>query len=84
MGLCDVKAQYIRYPNTPRWTWVNLVEGEPMFNSTAADYQDFELPISDEPSLVAKICQYVGIEIREPEVLAFGQGEETIDNQETS
>ena len=84
MGLCDVKAQYIRYPNTPRWTWVDLIGGEPLFNASAADYQDFELPISDEPSLVAKICQYVGIEIREPEVLAFGQGEETSDTQETS
>jgi phosphoribosylpyrophosphate synthetase len=55
-----------------------------VFNASAIDYQDFELPLSDEPSLIAKICQYVGIEIREAEVLQFGQGEEALDTQETS
>ena len=84
MGLCDVKAQYIRYPNTPRWTWVELTGGEPIFDASPADYQDFELPISDEPALVAKICQYVGISIREKEVVEFGITEETKDTQETS
>ena len=84
MGFCDVKAQYIRYPRDPRWTWFGLPGGEPLFNETAPDYQDFELPLSDEPSLVAKICQYVGIEIREPDVLQFGIGEESVDTQETS
>ena len=84
LGPCDVKAQYIRYPHTPKWTWVDLIGGEPLFNASAADYQDFELPISDEPSLVAKICQYVGIEIREAEVANFGIAEEQADTQETS
>ena len=55
-----------------------------MFDQSQADYQDFELPISDEPALIAKICQYVGIEIREAEVVQFGQGEEALDTQETS
>tara|TARA_R110000796_G_scaffold186460_1_gene303372 strand:- start:18068 stop:18379 length:312 start_codon:yes stop_codon:yes gene_type:complete len=76
-----VKTQYIRYPKVPKWTYVNVNVGEPVFNSSALDYQDFELPLSDEPSLVAKICQYVGIEIREPAVSAFGQNEEVQDNQ---
>jgi phosphoribosylpyrophosphate synthetase len=31
-----------------------------------------------------KICQYVGIEIREAEVVKFAQEEEIIDTQETS
>tara|TARA_R100000935_G_scaffold24634_1_gene44196 strand:+ start:243 stop:1208 length:966 start_codon:yes stop_codon:yes gene_type:complete len=74
-------AQYVRYPNPPNWTYVILVGGEPLFDSSAADYQDFELPLSDEPILVAKICQYVGVEIREADVVAFGQSEEAKDNQ---
>jgi len=49
-----------------------------------ADYQDFELPLSDEPMLVAKICQYVGLEIREADVLAFGQNLEITENQQQS
>ena len=84
MGACDVKAQYIRYPRNPRWTWAQLAGGEPLFDQTQADYQDFELPLSDEPALIAKICQYVGIEIREAEVYTFGTNEEQIDTQETS
>ena len=79
-----IRAQYIRYPMVPRWTWVTLMGGEPLFNSSAADYQDFELPLSDEPTLIAKICQYVGIEIREQDVYAFGSGLETKENQTES
>ena len=80
----DIQAQYIRYPVDPQWTWQFLVGGEPQFNPGAADFQEFELPDSDEPRLIAKICQYVGIEIREDMVYKFGGTEETLDNQETA
>ena len=39
------------------------------------------LSLSDEPGLVAKICQYVGIEIREEDVYQFGKQEIVEDNQ---
>lgn len=78
------RSQYIRYPKVPKWTWVALQGGAPLFNSSAADYQDFELPLSDEPTLIAKICQYVGIEIREEDVYAFGNSLETKENQTES
>ena len=52
-----------------------------MFDASAADFQDFELPLSDEPGMIAKICQYVGIEIREAEVYNFGTQEEVQENQ---
>tara|TARA_R100001015_G_C4634770_1_gene202048 strand:+ start:509 stop:1573 length:1065 start_codon:yes stop_codon:yes gene_type:complete len=84
LGVIDVKAQYIRYPKAPQWTFVTLSGGEPLFNQSNTSYQDFELPLSDEPALVAKICQYVGIEIREAEVVEFGLGEERVNTQETS
>jgi hypothetical protein len=76
-----VKTQYIRYPKAPKWTFVSIVAGEPLFNASAADFQDFELPLSDEPGIIAKICQYVGIEIREAEVYNFGTQEEVQENQ---
>jgi len=80
----DVHSQYIRYPKDPKWTFVSLSGGEPLFDSSQSDFQDFELPLSDQPQLIMKICQYVGIEIREPEVVKFAQEEEIIDTQETS
>jgi hypothetical protein len=55
---------------------MSLSNGEPIFNQSQPDYQDFELPIEDEPRLVAKILQYAGISIREAEVFQFGKIEE--------
>ena len=80
----QLTSQYVRYPLTPNWTYASLVGGEPLFDGDQADYQDFELPLSDEPMLVAKICQYVGLEIREADVLAFGQNLEITENQQQS
>jgi hypothetical protein len=79
-----IQAQYIRYPSPPRWTFQNLQLGEPQFDPTQPDFQEFELPDSDEPTLIAKICQYVGIEIREAEVYNFGKTEEGNEIQESS
>ena len=56
--------------------------GEPAFDATANDYQDFELPIDDEVGLVNKILQYAGMSIREISVAQFGQANEAMDNQE--
>ena len=80
----SIKCQYIRYPLSPQWTFVTLAGGEPIFNNTAASFQDFELPDSDEPALIAKICQYVGIEIRETDVYQFGTNELNEETQTTS
>ena len=78
----QVVSQYIRYPFAPKWTFVSLTGGEPTFDATANDYQDFELPIDDEVGLVNKILQYAGMSIREISVAQFGQANEAMDNQE--
>jgi len=79
-----IRTQYIRYPLAPQWTYLDTSGNDPIFNPADPLYQNFELPASDEPNLVAKILQYVGIEIREPAVTEFGLSEETLDTQETS
>ncbi len=66
-------SQYIRYPKDPKWTSVSLVGGEPAFDPSDALYQDFELPLVDEPTLVNKILQYAGMSIREVDAIKFGQ-----------
>lgn len=70
-----VSCYYVRYPKDPKWTYT-LVSGEPLFNQGAIDYQDFELPSTDEPTLIAKILQYAGMSIREIEAVQFGNQEE--------
>lgn len=71
-----VECQYIRFPKVPKWTYVDLVSGEPAFNQSANDFQDFELPKDDEPNLVNKILQYAGMSIREMSAAQFGGAEE--------
>lgn len=72
----NVKAAYFRYPKPPKWTYNVLSNGEPVFDQTQPDYQDFELPKEDEHKLVAKILQYCGIVIREAGVSQFGIAKE--------
>ena len=78
----DVQAQYIRYPQAPKWTYTSISGNAPIFNPTAGDYQDFELPDSYENDLVMKILQYAGVEIREDMVYKFAKTEEQENNIE--
>ena len=78
----QVVCQYIRFPYVPKWTFVTLTNGEPAFDQSASDYQDFELPNDDEVNLINKILQYAGMSIREVEAVQFAGSEEQANNQE--
>ncbi len=78
----QIFSQYIRYPKDPKWTYNTLASGEPVFDQSQSDYQDFELPIEDEVNLVTKILQYAGMQIREAQVVQFANLEEQKDNQQ--
>jgi hypothetical protein len=71
-----VEAVYFRHPLPPKWTFITLANGEPVFDQSQPDYQDFELPIEDVYRLVMKILQYCGMSIREAEVAQFGMIQE--------
>jgi len=73
----EVSVQYIRYPFDPNWTYSLVTGGEPMYDPNQADFQDFEVPINDEPQLVNLILQMCGISIREMDVYTYAQTEET-------
>ena len=75
-GYGAVKADYFRYPKVPKWTYTTLANGEPVFDQSQFDYQDFELPNEDGYKLVMKICQYCGISIRETEVTQYAMAQE--------
>lgn len=84
IGSGKILSQYIRYPLDPNWSYSSLTGGEPVFDEGAADYQDFELPDSDEPNLVNKILQYAGVSLREKDIAVFGNIQEQEDNQQQS
>ena len=74
----DVFIDYIRYPLDPKWTYISLTGGEPVFNAGANDYQDFEVPLSDYAELTVKILQHCGVTIRENVVAQVAAAEEQI------
>ena len=55
---------------------------DPIFNQSAVDFQDFELPESDFTNLVLKILQYSGVTIRESEIVQAAKSEEIQDAQQ--
>ena len=71
----QVVSQYIRYPFTPNWTYLETSGNDPIFNASDPLYQSFELPLSDEPNLIMKILQYAGAEIREGDVVEYALGQ---------
>jgi hypothetical protein len=77
----EVEANYFRYPKDPKWTYITLSNGEPIFNQSQLDYQDFEIPFEDEIKLVSKILQYAGMSIREIQAVQFGGNEEQKQSQ---
>lgn len=77
-----VEGQYFRYPLAPKWTYTTLSGGEPVFDQSQSDYQDFELPQEEMPNLIVKILKYAGLEIREQQVEQFAQIEEQKENQQ--
>jgi hypothetical protein len=80
-GVSSLKCSYFRLPLDPKWTYVNLISnGEPSFDPSQPDYQDFELPFEDEYKLVMKILQYCGMSIREIQVAQYGIQQEQSEN----
>jgi len=75
----NVRANYFRYPKNPKWTYISLASGEPVFDQSQPDYQDFELPLEDEYKLAMKILQYCGISIRETAVAQFAIAQQSQD-----
>jgi len=79
----DVVCQYIRYPRPPRWTYVDLgTQGEPVFDQSQPDYQDFELFEDDTNDLIMKILQYAGVSIRESSVVQYASAQEGTEEQQ--
>ncbi len=84
-GVSDLQTQYVRYPKDPKWTYQTLTGGQPLFDQSQLDFQDFELPLSDETDLVVNILKYAGLSIREAEVVQAATTQENLETiQENS
>lgn len=79
----SVSAMYVRYPVDPKWTYI-VVGGSPIFNQSAVDYQDFELPESSQNDLVYKILSFSGVNIREADIVQFATGSDNVEQTKQS
>jgi len=76
----QLKAQYIRKPKDPNWTYVS-VGGNAMYDIGNINHQDLEIPATDEPLIISKILKYIGISIREADVYNAAEKAETKEQQ---
>ena len=53
----------------------------PIFNASAPDYQDFEVPEDNQVDLIALILQYAGMSVREVEIYKFGATQDMNETQ---
>ena len=70
-----VQCNYIAKPSTVKWTYT-VVVGKALYNSSAADLQDFELHASEENNLVIKILALAGVSIKDPSVYQIATAED--------
>jgi hypothetical protein len=78
-----VSARYIKYPSDPNWTYVT-VSGSPVFNPSAVDYNNFELPLNNFNDLVYKIITYCGVNIREMDVANYAINSDNLEQNKQS
>lgn len=66
---------FIRKPKSPKWTFIN-VSGNPIFNPSAGDLQNFEIDYTYMPELIVKILLYCGVAIREEMIVQDATNDE--------
>jgi hypothetical protein len=79
----NIQIRYVRYPQDPNWTYNIISNGEPLYDPSNQQFQDFEVPYEELPNLVSKILQYAGLSIREAEVVQDAKAEEIQTAQQT-
>jgi len=68
---------YYKTPADPKWTYLTTSGGDPIYNASASDHQDFELHPEEETQLIVKILRYAGVSIREENVIAVAENQDT-------
>ena len=77
------KANLIRRPVPPKWTYVIGNNQSALYNPNAPDRQDFELHMSEEKNLVIKILLLAGISMKDYGLAQLaGQKEVSIKQEE--
>ena len=66
----NVVLTYLRRPTKPNWAY-NLVNGRPVYDADNSIHLEF--PDETLNELLVKILSYVGINLREPQLVQYGE-----------
>lgn len=80
-SITTISLHYLRTPKIANWTYVEF-EGKAMFDETANDYQDVDMPISSYDELVSLVTEMASIALREFNVTQLANAEQVQDAQE--
>ena len=76
----SVVMYYYRNPKVPKWTYTELL-GEAIFNPSATDFQDLELPESIFDEILLKLELYFSGLLKQPDVSQLKQQQEVKNEQ---
>lgn len=80
-SITSISLHYLRKPLTPNWTYVEF-ESKAMFDITANDYQDVDMPGSAYDKLVSLVVEMASLALRELSVTQAMNQEQAQDLQE--
>lgn len=60
----DIDVHFVRRPKTSKWTFVE-VNGKPMYDPTALDFEDIDMPYAVLDEIISHTFQQASIQLRE-------------------
>lgn len=79
-NLGDLELHYLRKPKVAKWTFIEY-QGKPVFDGTAQDFQDVDLPEVFFDDLVSIIVELASKQLRELDIAQLEQAEQNQENQ---
>lgn len=79
-NLGDIELHYLRRPKVAKWTYIEY-QGKPLFDATAQDFQDVDLPEVFFDDLVSIVVELASKQLRELDIAQLEQAEQNQENQ---
>lgn len=77
----SISLHYLRKPKVPNWTFEEF-NGKPMFDPTASDFQDVDMPETSFDSLVTLVTEQASKMLRDLQITQLENVDQNQDSQE--
>lgn len=76
-----IYLHYIRRPKTAKYTYIEF-NGKHLFNPSASDFQDIDMPYPFKDKIVSLIVEMCGVSLKDAEIVNYANIEQNKDNAE--